>query len=87
MAVKPFLGQVVASTPVQFRVATQKNVPPEESLGVAHVWGVRNQYITDRVRNQVRYSSTYDSCLFITAALGVEMDLASKKQDFYKGQS
>ena len=71
MAIKPFLGQVKASTPAQYKVSSQKNTLPVESLNIKHVWGVRNQYLTDRVRNQVRYSSNYKSVLFITAAIGV----------------
>lgn len=54
---------------------------------IEHVWGIRNQYLTDRVRNQLRYSADYNSCLFITAALGVEMNLSTKKQAFYQKQS
>ena len=49
------------------------------------MWGIRNQYIKDRVRDQLRYSSDYNSCFFITAALGVEMDTKTKKQKFYQG--
>ena len=52
-----------------------------------HAWGVRNLYINDRVRNQVRYSENGNSCLFITAALGVEMNIKSLSQTFYQGQS
>ena len=64
-----------------------KNVEPEQNLVIKHVWGIRNQYIKDRVRNQLRYSADFESCFFITAALGVEMDLKTKKQKFYQGQS
>lgn len=46
---------------------------------------MRNQYINDRVRNQLRYSADYKRCLFITAALGVDMNLSTKQQTFYKG--
>lgn len=63
-----------------------KNVEPEENLSIKHVWGIRNQYINDRVRDQLRYSSNYNSCVFITAALGVEMDLKTKEQKFYTEQ-
>ena len=86
LAVKPFLGQVKASTPLNYK-PTHKNEPPPQGLKIHHVWGVRNLYINDRVRNQVRYSESGKSCLFITAALGVEMDLKSRSQSFYQGQS
>ncbi len=46
---------------------------------------MRNEYINDRVRNQVKYSSDYKRCLFITAALGVDMNIQSKEQTFYRG--
>lgn len=67
---KPFLGQVKASTPLGYR-PTHKNEAPEQDLKVKHAWGVRNLYINDQVRNQVRYSSNGSTCFFITAALGV----------------
>lgn len=56
-------------------------------MKVRHVWGVRNLYINDRVRNQVKYSAEGRSCLFITASLGVEMDFKTRNQSFYQGQS
>jgi hypothetical protein len=49
------------------------------------VWGIRNQYIKDRVRDQLRYNSNYNNCIFITAALGVDMNIKSKEQTFYQG--
>jgi hypothetical protein len=61
---------VKASTPLNYR-PTHKNEAPEADLKLSHVWGVRNLYINDKVRNQVRYSSDATSCMFITAALGV----------------
>ena len=56
-AVKPFLGQVKASTPLNYK-PTHKNEPPPQGLKIHHVWGVRNLYINDRVRTQVRYSES-----------------------------
>ena len=60
---------------------------PKEDLQIKHVWGIRNQYLKDRVRDQLRYSSNYNSCFYITAALGVEHHIGSKKQKYYSGQS
>jgi len=77
---------VKASTPLNYR-PTHKNEPPTQGLAIDHAWGLRNLYINDQVRNQLRYSSNGHSCLFITAALGVEMDLKTRKQTFYQGQS
>lgn len=54
---------------------------------MAYAWGIRNQYINDEVRNQLRYSAKYSSCIFITAALGVEMDIKSLNQTFFNGQT
>ena len=71
MAIKPFLGQVRASTPLEYKTLEQRNVVPEQDLVIRHAWGIRNQYITDRVRNQLKYSANYKSCFYITAALGV----------------
>lgn len=59
-----------ASIPLNYK-PIHKNEPPVQTLKVQHAWGVRNQYINDRVRNQVRYSASGKSCLFITATLGV----------------
>ena len=85
LAVKPFLGQVKASTPHEYKTMKRANVEPEQDLQIKHVWGIRNQYIKDRVRNQLRYSDNCKSCYYITAALGVEHDLKSQKQTFYQG--
>lgn len=71
LAVKPFLGQVQRSTPASFKSLNMKNVAPDQDLSIKHVWGIRNQYINDRVRNQLRYSDSFKTCFFITAALGV----------------
>lgn len=87
LSVKPFLGQVNSSTPLSFKTLSMKNVEPDEDLVIQHVWGIRNQYINDSVRDQLRYSSSFQSCVFITAALGVEMDVKTKEQKFYQGQS
>lgn len=80
------MGQVKASTPSGYR-ATHKNEPPQQDLKIRYAWGVRNLYINDQVRNQVRYSGSGSTCLFITAALGVEMNLKNREQSFYQGQS
>ena len=85
MAVKPFLGQVKASTPIGYKVNPKANTVPEADMKIQHVWGVRNQYISDRVRNQVKYNSNENGCFFITAALGVEMNINDKSQTFYQG--
>lgn len=87
LAIKPFLGQVKSSTPLSFKTLNMKNIEPSEDLRIKHVWGIRNQYIKDRVRDQLRYSAKFNSCIFITAALGVEMDLVTKTQTFYQGHS
>lgn len=87
LAVKPFLGQVKSSTPLSFKTLSTKNVEPQEDLRIKHVWGIKNQYISDRVRNQLKYSQSMQTCLFITAALCVEMNLSNKNQKFYQGQS
>ena len=42
---------------------------------------------SDKVRSQLRYSQSGNSCLFITASLGVEMDLKKLSQTFYQGQT
>ena len=58
MAVKPFLGQVQASTPSKYLnpVINSFNIDPQETLKINYAWGIRNQYISDEVRNQLKYT-------------------------------
>jgi len=83
-AVNAYLGQVVK--PSNFKIdynAKKDNRLPDESLKMNHVFGLRNLYINDEVRNQVKFSSTYREVLFPAACLGIKMNLKDKKQTFY----
>ena len=52
-----------------------------------YAWGIRNQYLADEVRNQLKYSETGNSCVYFTAALGVELNFKTSSQSFYNAQS
>lgn len=67
------------STPSEYARPNDKlfNVLPAESLKLKYAWGIRNQYISDEVRNQLKYSEKGDSCVYFTAALGVELNFAT----------
>jgi hypothetical protein len=83
LACKPFLGEVLHSTPDGFIALPNKyNKLPEEELILTRAIGVRNQYIKDRVRGQVKYSVAAKSVVFPTACLGVIMDRDTLAQKF-----
>jgi len=75
MAVKPFLGEVKASTPSWYKPnAKRDNQLPKGSLALYHVMGFRYFYILDECRDMCAFSDK-GTAVFVAAALGVEMDM------------
>ena len=74
LATKPFLGQIKAPSNFSLNARTH-NVEPNENVSIKHVFGVRNKYIKDEVRNQCKFTKNYKSVLFPTACLGVKMNI------------
>jgi len=85
-AIKPFLGQIKFPSGFVMNKALQ-DVLPKERLRLKYAWGIRNQYINDEVRNQLKYGEKGNTCIFITASVGVEMDTKSLSQTFYNVQT
>lgn len=84
MAVVPNVGQVLASTPEWYKPNPKAfNVLPEETLLLKHAYGLRNQYINDEIRNQVRYAAGEEEVVFPTACLGVRMHKKNLQQEFF----
>lgn len=50
-----------------------------------HSFGIRTFYLADEIRNQAKFTRDGKSVVYPTAALGVEMGIASLKQEFYRG--
>lgn len=79
MATKAFVGQI--KPPSDFKQnynAKKDNKVPEEDLSIAHVFGLRNKYISDQVRNQVKFGAGERYVLFPTACLGVKMKIQTR---------
>ena len=54
------------------------NKVPTQGINIRHVFGLRNQYIKDEVRNQCKFSKDFKHVLFPTASLGVKMNIKTK---------
>jgi microtubule-associated protein-like 6 len=75
MATKPFLGEVKASIPSWYKPnAKRDNVLPKGSLSLYHAMGFRYFYILDECRDMCALTDK-GTLVFVTAALGVEMDM------------
>ena len=84
MAVKAFLGNIKAPSSHVDNEARDNHLPKEE-LQIGYVFGIRNFYLNDEVRNQCRYTKNFKSIVFPAAALGIRMDIDSKDQLYYRG--
>lgn len=81
MATKPFLGQIKYPSDYKEKYnARRDNKLPDEDASIRHVFGLRNRYLNDEVRDQVKFASDFKSILFPTACLGVRMSLQSRDQ-------
>lgn len=73
MAVKPFLGEVKASTPSSYAPNPKKyNVKPEGEIELKYVHGYRHFYIKDECRDMIRYSPDFNSIVYPAAAVVVK---------------
>ena len=77
LAVKPWLGEMKASTP-KFNVPAGHIKPPEANLELDRVHGYRGY----DSRNNVKFTGK-DKIVFPAAGLGVVMNVNSKEQDFF----
>ena len=84
MATKAFAGNMLSRTDFK-RNENRDNKVPNESMKIMHSFGIRTFYLADEVRNQAKFNKDGKKIVYPTAALGVEMEIASRKQDFYQG--
>jgi microtubule-associated protein-like 6 len=79
MAVKPFLGEVKNSQPSDFFFEKGMDEAPEENLKLYYA----NGYRCFDAKNTAKFSNDPDSIVFVTAALGVNMNVVSNTQTFF----
>ena len=79
MAVKPFLGEVKNSWPSGFKAAPGSNNAPDGNLALRHAFGFR----CHDAKDTAKFLASSGSVCFITAALGVTMDIRSNVQAFF----
>jgi WD40 repeat protein len=82
MAVKPFLGQVNHSIPDEYKKQDPLDkVPPETNL--TPVW--INGYRCFDARQTAKWLNDTDNICFVSAALGVTMNIPAREQKFFMG--
>ena len=79
MAVKPFLGEVKNSQPSDFFYEKGMENAPEENLKLYYA----NGYRCFDAKNTAKFSNDPNTIVFVTAALGVTLDIRANKQDFF----
>lgn len=72
MAIKPWIGNLNASIPSNFKVEKGMEEAPEESLELHYINGYRNH----DARNMAKLLPNPDQIIFCSAALGVTMSLS-----------
>lgn len=81
MAVKPFKGQVDHSTPEQYqKLDPLDSIPPETNLEPHYI----NGYRCFDARQTAMFMETPDKVCFVSAALGVVMDVPKNEQKFFR---
>ncbi len=79
MAVKPWVGDLKASIPQDFKLAKGMELAPDNSLSIKHVFGCRSF----DSRNMAKLVKEKNKVVFCTAALGVLMDCDANTQSFF----
>lgn len=79
MAVKPWVGDLKKSIPSDFNFVKGMEDAPEESLSIHYVHGYR----CFDARNTAAFGANKGKVVFASAALGVELDIASNTQTFF----
>jgi len=81
MAIKPFKGQVDHSIPDKWKkVDPFDKIPPETSLEPKYI----NGYRCFDARQTAKFIDTKDDICFVSAALGVVMNISSNEQKFFR---
>ena len=79
MAIKPFIGQVKASTPSENQPSKKDNTMPTGNLHLKHVFGY---CCFDGYKNTAKLVSA-DSMVMASAGLGVVMNFNTLDQSFF----
>lgn len=79
LAVKPFLGEIKPSMPRNFKEDPQGHLKPMGNLTLKHAFGFR----CFDAKDSAKFGESSNTCVFITAALGVVMDITSLNQTFF----
>lgn len=79
-ASKPFLGEVKASTPKNFKISKDSGDAPSENLTLKYVHGYR----AFDTRSNIKYSKS-GKIVFHAAALGISLDKNNNTQQFFTG--
>ncbi|CAD8200325.1 unnamed protein product [Paramecium octaurelia] len=82
-AVKPFLGEVQHSVPSWYKPnKARDNQEPKGNLSLYHIHGFRFFYILDECRDMLGWTDK-NKVVFVSAALGVEVDPKTQQQAFF----
>ena len=79
LAVKPFLGELRASTPSGYKASRNSSQAPDGNLRLKHAHGFR----CHDTRGNLKYARGGGRIVYTTAALGVVQEKASREQEFF----
>eukprot|EP00742_Colponemidia_sp_Colp-10_P006323 GILJ01006777.1.p1 GENE.GILJ01006777.1~~GILJ01006777.1.p1 ORF type:complete len:2262 (-),score=409.36 GILJ01006777.1:195-6980(-) len=82
LAVKPWLGQMQASTPGDWKKPAKQDSPPDANLDLVFVHGYR----CADARNNLKYTASGD-IVYTTAALGIVMNPQTRKQKYFNSHT
>lgn len=80
MAVKPWVGDLKASTPADFRTLKGMELAPQNTLQIEYAFGFRSF----DSRNMAKLLTSKSEVIFCTAALGITMNTDLNKQQFFQ---
>lgn len=84
MATGAAKGNILAPSSYEVDEARDNRLP-KETLSIEYVFGIRNNYLADEVRNQCRFTSSFKEVVFPTACLGVRMNTQNRAQTYFRG--
>jgi WD40 repeat protein len=79
MAVLPFLGEVKNSVPSNWKLPPRAGDPPAGNLKIRHAFGYR----CHDAKDTCKFTADSNIIAFITAALGITMNVNTLVQDFF----
>ena len=79
LAVKPFLGEIEPSKPRDYKPDPQGHLAPAANLTLHHAFGFR----CFDAKDSAKFGESSNNCIFITAALGISMNISTNEQSFF----